>query len=396
MPTVDVHTHILPRPSAWPDWTRRFGYAGWIQLAEHPATAGCARCATMLRVEQDDHGRAAIDDRGTPRTTSFRTIQENCWNPLARLDDMAAAKVDAQVLSTVPVMFGYWARPKDTLEIARWLNDDLAEVCRQTPSRFAGLGTVPLNDVDLATRELERCMGELGFAGVQIGTNVNGRNLGDPSLRPFFARAAALGAAVFVHPWDMLGARFGQTARSDSSIPAPPLTEPRYADFWAAWLVGMPAETCLALSHVLMSGLLDDLPALRIGFAHGGGSFPGTIGRIEHGFHARPDLCQTRTKRPPRHWLRSADATPSRFFVDALVHDPLALGTLITLIGEDRIMLGSDYPFPLGEDRPGELIRSLPGLSPPALDRLLGGSALEFLGAAGHRLRHAATRPNTP
>lgn len=396
MPTIDVHTHILPRPSAWPDWTRRFGYAGWIQLAEQTAAAGCPCCATMLRVEQDDHGRAAFDDRGSPRTTSFRTIHENCWNPLARLDDMAVAKVDAQVLSTVPVMFAYWARPKDTLELARWLNDDLADTCRETPNRFVGLGTVPMNDVELATRELERCVGELGFAGVQIGTNISGINLGDPSLRPFFTRAAELNASVFVHPWDMLGARFGQTARSDPSIPAPPASEPRYADFWAAWLVGMPAETCLALSHVLMSGMLDELPTLRIGFAHGGGTFPGTIGRIQHGFHARPDLCQTRTTCPPRQWLRGSNTTPSRFFVDALVHDPLALNTLITLVAPDRIMMGSDYPFPLGEDRPGELIRSMPNLSSCAINQLLGGSALEFLGPAGDRLARTASTRSAP
>ncbi len=336
----------------------------------------------MLRVEQGPDGRTATDARGVPRTTNFRTIEENCWNPAARLEDMAAAGVDAQVLSTVPVMFAYWARPRDTLEVARWLNDDLAATCRAHPGRFVGLGTVPLNDVDLAIGELERCMSDLGLAGVQIGTNVSGVNLGDASLRPFFRRAQDLSAAVFVHPWDMIGARFHQTASADPRVPAPPLAEPRYADFWAAWLVGMPAETALAIAHTLMSGMLDELPTLRIGFAHGGGSFPGTVGRIEHGFHARPDLCQTRTTSAPKSFLRSADR-PTRFFVDALVHDHAALRHLLHVLGQDRIMLGSDYPFPLGEDRPGQLIRSMPDLDARVTERLLSGSAIEFLGSHG-------------
>jgi aminocarboxymuconate-semialdehyde decarboxylase len=150
----------------------------------------------------------------------------------------------------------------------------------------------------------------------------------------------------------------------------------------------MPAETGLALCSVLFSGLLDKLPRLRIGFAHGGGSFPGTIGRIDHGFHTRPDLCQTDTTTSPRECVRGARA-PAKFYVDSLVHDASALRTLIDLLGPERIMLGSDYPFPLGEERPGELIASLTDLPAPARERMLRSTALEFLGKPGARFAHA-------
>lgn len=386
MHKIDLHTHILPRQ--WPSLRERYGYGGFVQLDHlgHNAALGCA-CANMV-----------VDGR------VFRTIQDNCWDPSVRLREMDALehaglrRVDAQVLSTVPVMFAYWAKPQDTLDLARLLNDHLAEVCRETPSRFVGLGTLPMNDVGNAIRELERCMTDLGMAGVQIGTNVNGMNLGDPALRPIFARAQELDAAVFVHPWDMLGAVFNQ----NPAAPAPPVMNPRYADFWAAWLVGMPAETCLCAMHVMMSGMLDEFPRLRMCFAHGGGSLAGTIGRIEHGFHARPDLCQNRTKVPPKAWLRtlqpasplgSTGGRPARFYVDSLVHDADALRTLMRTFGPERIALGSDYPFPLGEDRPGELIESMHDLTQAAKSQMLYKTALEFLGSGASKLQLAQMRP---
>lgn len=178
-----------------------------------------------------------------------------------------------------------------------------------------------------------------------------------------------------------------------SDVPQPHPIHPRLAKYWANWLVGMPMETCLAICSVLFSGLLDRLPRLRLGFAHGGGSFPGTIGRIEHGFHARPDLCQTDTKTSPLQHLRTLSPPagpdgdrPARFYVDSLTHEPHALRELIRLMGAERIMLGSDYPFPLGEDQPGTMIESMPDLSPEIRDRLLSRTAIEFLGIPGDPL----------
>jgi aminocarboxymuconate-semialdehyde decarboxylase len=197
---------------------------------------------------------------------------------------------------------------------------------------------------------------------MNIGTHVNGDNLDAPSLRPVFEAAAALGAAVFVHPWDML-------ARE------------RMGKYWLSWLVGMPAETCLAICSVIMSGMLDRLPTLRLAFAHAGGSFPGTLGRIEHGFHARPDLCATETECSPRSYLADAPSgRAARFWVDSLTHDEAALREVVRLFGASRVALGSDYPFPLGEACPGSMIERMTEFSAQEKAWLLGNSALEFLG----------------
>lgn len=382
---IDLHTHILPEK--WPDWTKKSGYAGWIALDHHGP--GCARMCQSCSVD------------GAKPQRFFREVRANCWDPAARLADMDRTGVTTQVLSTVPVMFSYWARPRDAMDLSRLLNDHIAEIVRSSPRadvqaevrsgigrRFEGLATVPMQDVDGAIAELERCVkpvdrGGLGLRGVQIGTNINGTNLGEPELRPFFEAAERLDAPVFVHPWDMLGAHFGQSPRDDGPPPVPPEAHPRYAKYWLAWLVGMPAETGLAVASVVFSGMLDALPRLRVCFAHGGGSFPGTIGRLEHGFEARPDLCAVDTRKSPRgHLLRLTDGggiRPANFYVDSLVHDAGALGVVTGLLGAERVALGSDYPFPLGEDRPGELIESIRGMPEAMREQLLWKTAAEFL-----------------
>lgn len=332
---IDLHTHILP-PN-WPDLRERFGYGGWPRL--EPLATGCAR---MM-----------IDDR------FFREVSANSWDPAVRIAECDRLGVDVQVLSTVPVMFSYWARPHDALDFAQRLNDHIAEVCRTWPRRFAGLATLPMQDAALAARELERCVRTLGLCGVQIGTNVNGVNLEDRRFDEFYAAAESLGAAVFVHPWQMLGAE-------------------RTQKYWSQWLVGMPAETSLAICCMIFGGVFERYPRLRVAFAHGGGAFAGTYGRIARGFAARPDLCAVDNPRPPGDYL-------GRFYVDSLTHDGQMLRQLLRLFGEQRVALGSDYPFPLGEERPGALIESLTDLTPGVRDRLLSGTALEFLGAARER-----------
>ena len=259
-----------------------------------------------------------------------------------------------QVLSTVPVMFSYGAKPADTHDLSRLLNDHIADLCADFPDRFVGLGTVPMQDDRLAVRELERCVTQLGMPGIQIGSHVNGWNLDEPALFPVFEAAQALGAPVFVHPWGMLG-------------------RDRMQKYWLPWLVGMPAETALAICSVIFGGVLERLPDLRIGFAHGGGAFPFTLGRIEHGFRVRPDLCATDTSTAPGDLVR-------RLYVDSLVHDARALSYLVDIMGADRVALGSDYPFPLGEAEPGKLIADTLDMTEPQRQRLLSGTALEFLG----------------
>ena len=341
---IDIHTHILPRE--WPHLDAKYGYPGFVRLDHYKPC-----CARMM-----------IGDR------VFREITDNVWEPKRRIEEMDAASVSIQALSTVPVMFSYWAKPKDAHDLSRLLNDHIAEVVRENPKRFAGLGTIPLQDVDLAARELDRCVRELGLRGAEIGSHVDAneychgpdcRNLDHRSLDVIWKTAEQLSAAIFVHPWDMIG-------------------KERMPKYWLPWLVGMPAETSLAICSMIFGGVFERFENLRVAFAHGGGAFPFTIGRIEHAFHVRPDLVATDSGFTPRSYLATGDR-PARFYVDSLVHDPDALKILLKLFGPQRVALGSDYPFPLGEHHPGKLIQSMKELSETTTAQLLSGTAREFL-----------------
>jgi aminocarboxymuconate-semialdehyde decarboxylase len=263
-----------------------------------------------------------------------------------------------QVLSIVPVLFHYWAKGPDALDTARYFNDFIAGVVEAHPSRFVGLGTVPLQDPQLAIAEMHRCLDELGMVGIEIGSHVNAWNLSAPELFPFFKACEEANASLFIHPWDMMGKEHMER-------------------YWLPWLVGMPAETSRAICSMIFGGVFERLPKLKVAFAHGGGSFPATISRIEHGFNVRPDLCAVDNKKNPKSYL-------GKFYIDSLVHDERILDYLIDLMGADRIALGSDYPFPLGEHVPGALIESMP-YSAHIKEMLLSGTALDWMGLDASR-----------
>ena len=326
---IDLHTHILPKN--WEDLKSKYGYGGWVRL-EH-FKKGCAR---MM-----------IDNK------FFREIQENCWDEETRIRECDSMNIKMQTLSTVPVMFSYWAKKLDALDISQFLNDHIAEIVIKYPKRFSGLGTIPMQAPNLAAIELQRCMLDLGLRGIQIGTNVNGINLDDEMFYPIWEMAEKTGASIFVHPWDVM-------------------SKERMQRYWMQWLVGMPSETTISIMSLIFGGVIDKFPNVKFCFAHGGGSFLTTFARIRHGFFARPDLMQLNTEKDPIDYIKN-------LYFDTLVHDPIVLNLMINMVSENQIALGSDYPFPLGELYAGELVESMTELSNETKQRLLSGTALEFL-----------------
>jgi aminocarboxymuconate-semialdehyde decarboxylase len=323
-----MHAHVLP--GAWPDINQKYGVSGFPVL-EH------------------QNGRALIMRDGE----LFREISPNAWDMELRIQEYARFDVSVQVISTVPVMFSYDAQPKHTLALAQFLNDDVARSQQDFPNNVIALGTLPMQDTGLAIGELRRLKEELGLSGIQIGSNVNNINLDDDSLFPVFEAACSLDMAIMVHPWEMMGREH----------------LPKY---WLPWLVGMPAELSRAICSMIFGGVIERLPKLRLCFAHGGGAFPYTIGRIEHGFKMRPDLVAPDNPVNPRDYL-------GRFYVDSVTHDPQALRYLLDVVGDEAVMLGTDYPFPLGEQEPGSVINAL-NLPEETQTQLFHGNALRWLG----------------
>ncbi|GAA0820647.1 amidohydrolase family protein [Streptosporangium amethystogenes subsp. fukuiense] len=320
---IDVHTHHVPK--GWPD----LGWPG----------------APRLRVDSEREAVILLGDR------EFRRIADDCWNPSVRLERMDADGVDVQVVSPTPVFFCYERPAAEAVRVAKIFNDLALEICAS--ERLVPFCQVPLQDPDLACAELDRCMAA-GHAGVEIGNHVGDRDLDDEGVVQFLQHCAAVGAPVFVHPWDMAGG-------------------PRLERWMAQWLVGMPAETHLSVLALILGGVLDRVPdTLRLCFAHGGGSFAFWLGRFENAWHRRGDLVGV-SEFPPSHYL-------DRFSVDSVVFDERALRLLVDTMGEDRVMLGSDFPYPLGESPVGSLIRGAGFLSADARAKLLGGNATRFLG----------------
>jgi len=302
---IDMHTHILPK--TMPNWTAKFGYGKFIHL------------------ESNEDGSANMMQGGN----FFRRIVENCWDAELRINEYSSFNTQVQVVCTIPVMFSYWANPKDCAELSRFLNDHIADLVQRYPKNYIGLGTIPMQDSEEAIKELERIK-SIGLVGVQIGSNINDKNLSEDEFYPIFEACSRLGLAVMIHPWQMMG--FDSMTK-----------------YWLPWLVGMPAETSRAACSMIFGGVLERLPKLRVCFSHAGGSFLPTLGRIEHGFNCRPDLVAIDNQVNPRDYV-------GKFWVDSITHDIDALKYILNMQGAKRVCLGSDYPFPLGDLEIGKFI----------------------------------------
>jgi aminocarboxymuconate-semialdehyde decarboxylase len=286
-------------------------------------------------------------------STEFRAIESNCWSADDRRADMDADGVDVQVVSPTPVFFSYDRPAEHGMAISRIFNDLTLEICDADRARFIPFCQVPLQDPDLACEELDRCL-DAGHVGVEIGNHVGDRDLDDPGIVSFLQHCAEVGAPVFVHPWDM-----PETTRTER--------------WMGRWTVGMPAETHTSLVAMIFGGAFDQLPRdLRICFAHGAGSFVFWLGRLENAWHRRPKI-RGASAYPPSRYL-------DRFYVDSTVFDERALRLLVDTMGRDRVVLGSDYPYPLGERPVGAVVEAAGYLDDAARHAIRGGNALRWLG----------------
>ena len=327
-PVVDIHSHFYP--DNIPDLTARFG-------GEWPG----------FRHTEPGKGMITLGNR------DYRPVYEACWNPSLRLEEMDRDGIDIQVMCATPLLFAYEKPAEQALECAMLFNDAALELCRRAPGRLKALCQVPLQDIDASCAEVSRAM-QAGHLGVQIGNHVGPRNLDDEGLVTFLQHCAAEDAPVLVHPWDMMA----------------PDRMPKYM---LQWLVAMPAETQLSILSLVLSGAFERLPeTLRICFAHGGGSFAFLLGRVENAWNQR-DIVRKDCPHPPSHYT-------DRFYTDSAVFDENALALLVNVMGEERVMLGSDYPFPLGEQNIGSLIRNSKAFNAETKTRLSGGNAVEFFG----------------
>lgn len=333
-PVVDVHSHVIP--SALPDLRDRHPFGRWPGVAI-----------------DGDQGTILVD--GAP----FRRVDARCWSAPARVADLDASGIDVQVVSPVPITLCHDAPAAGAAVLARAQNDFLAGFVADAPDRFAAFGAVPLQDVAGAVTELEYCMGELGFAGVEIGTAAGDTELADPHLRPFFAAAEAFGAVVFVHP-DRLGCGA------------------RLVPWSLEFGVGMPCETATAAAALLCSGRLAELPRLDLLLAHGGGALPWLLPRMDKGWEILPARAE-RLPEPPSHWAR-------RLWVDSLTYDAGALWLATERFGAGHVMLGTDSPFAAREEPAGAAIREASDrglLGDDSVRAILGGNAADRLRLPG-------------
>ncbi|TMW70612.1 amidohydrolase family protein [Alteribacter natronophilus] len=333
---IDAHTHVMP-PDL-PDFQEKYGQDRWPVVVKTSESEADIMVSGKL----------------------FRKVTDQVWSPEKIIADMDREGIDMQVVSPIPVTFSYWAPVDQALEMIQLQNNFIGKMVKDRPNRFIGLGTVPMQDPKAAIKEMDRCVHELGLSGIEIGTNVNGENLDAPEFLEFFKKAEEWDVLVFIHPWE--------TMAKDRT--------PRHNFMYT---VGMPSETALAAASLIWGGVVEKCPNLRFWFAHGAGSFPYILPRLDQGWRVWPDLRVT--EKPPSEYVKN-------FYFDALTYDERNTRYLIEKFGEDRIVMGSDYPFLLKESPPGKTIDQMEDLSDEIKDKLLYKNALQLLGVKEGQLEN--------
>ena len=331
MTVIDMHTHFFPR------------------ITQAEAARLDPERAPWLQTNADGTGQIMTGNK------PFRPVREVLWEPARRLEDMDRDGIDVQIFCATPVLFGYAYAADRALAWCQRMNDCAIEFAAQAPRRLKALAQVPLQNIDASCREASRAKAA-GHLGVQIGNHMGEKNLDDEGLVSFLAHCGREGIPVLVHPWDMMGTD-------------------RMKQWMLPWLVSMPAETQLGILSLILSGAFERLPrTLNLCFAHGGGSFAYLLGRVDNAWRER-DIVRKDCPQPPSSYV-------DRFSVDSAVFDARALSLLVDVMGAERVMLGSDAPFPLGEQKVGTLVRGHAGLSAGAKNAILGGNAARFFGVA--------------
>lgn len=328
MAVIDVHSHAIPREV--------------VEAIEADPTG------FMARIEDGDHTRRVVHDQGYAYP-----LFEEFTDPGTKLRAMDRKGIEVSILSPPPPLFYYWAEPETGNQTARLVNDGIAGLVAENPRRFRGMATVPMQDARSAVQELERVVSVHGFRAVEIGTSIEGRQLTDEAFRPFLERASEIGVLVLAHPY-YVGAKQG------------------LEDYYLTNLLGNPYDSTVMIANLIFSGLLDDLPDLKICVAHGGGFAPYQIGRLEHGHRVRPETRRL-TSTPPGNLLR-------RLFFDTITFNPLALRYLADLVGAERIVLGTDAPFDMGDEEPLETVGAIAGLTSQEREAILYRTARGLMG----------------
>jgi aminocarboxymuconate-semialdehyde decarboxylase len=326
---IDVHAHYVP-----PESLKMASVIG----ARHG-----------LKMDKDGRGRAVVTRDGRPLLTQLKA---EFFDLNLRFSIMDHQRVDMQVVSPASSYFFYWMPVEECLEYARWLNEQLADAVTKHPKRLVALASVPMQDAPTAARELERAMTKLGLRGAEIASNVNGRYLDDPAFDSFWEAAQALGALVFVHPNQVVGAE-------------------RMKDHNLSNLIGNPVDTSLTFAKLIFGGVLERFPKLKFLVAHGGGFLPYTWGRLERGYRIQ-DSTLAKISKPPSEYVRL-------LYFDTITHSRMALEYLIENFGAEHVLLGSDYPYDMGDPEPVTSLGAA-GLGAAQFNRIAGDNVAKLLG----------------
>jgi aminocarboxymuconate-semialdehyde decarboxylase len=308
----------------------RQAHANWPRLVVETPT-----CGTLYRGE-----------------AHYRTIDDRSWDGPRRIADMDRYGLDRQVVSPIPVTYAYDFPLPAGIELARVQNEGIAELVRAHPERFLGLGAAPLQDVETACIEVERAVRELGLRGIEIGSAVGAVDVADARFEPFWTCCERLDALVFLHPESYPGAE-------------------RLREHRLVFSTGYPSETGIVAAKLIMGGLFTRHPKLRLVLAHGGGTLPWLLPRLDQVWSSFADVKQQLPDRP--------SVVARALYCDTLTYDPENLQVVAQRIGSDRLMMGSDYPFPLMEDPPGKAIAASRTLTDDQKGLLTGANAARIL-----------------